>query len=873
MDRIGVAATHAVLVPWVALLSVLIVPAPVQAQTTVAGFTPGSFRVTESGAGAYRIPIRVPPGIAGMEPSLALAYNSQAGNGLLGVGWSLEGLSFITRCPRTVAQDGVVGGINYDLNDRYCLDGQKLMLIAGASYGADGAEYRTERESFAKILSNGTAGNGPAWFKVWTKSGQLIEYGNTADSRIEAQGKTSVRLWAVNRVSDTSGNYFTVTYTEDNPNGDFFPSRIDYTGNSGGGLVSTQSVRFTYQSRTDVTPLYIAGSVIKTMNRVTNVKTYVGETVVKDYQLVYDNLGTVGQSRVASAQECAADGSCLPAISATWLTETAATRNFNSAGSGNWTGPSTGGLVGDFNGDGKQDILGYSGGTTFDVCISNGTGFSCSAWNGASGLSDLKVGDFDGDGRSDVVGYHVTNESPPGEPAFYRVDVTVCFSAGSSFSCTLWSTLYTTKPFGTKFVGDFDGDGRSEWRMTSLAGALVGDFNGDGRADVVSYAFSGNNWNVCLSTGSGSSCSTWSGPSGPTDVAGDFNGDGLKDLAQYVSGNTWNVCLSTGTGFSCSNWIGVSVTAPSADTKVGDFNGDGKSDLAAQTSPGVWNVCLSTGSGFSCSDWSGTTATVGNTVVGDFDGDGKEDLSGRTSGSTWHTTLAGSPFPDRIQTVSNGLGGLTTLTYLPLTNSSVYTKDTTATYPTRDLQNAAYAVSSHTQSDGIGGNVQTNYTYTGAKADLTGRGFIGFKQIQSTFVPTGIQTLVTNRQDWPFVGLPSQAKRTRSNGAVLSQVDNTYDCNDFTAGCTVAVGKRYFPFVSQSDEVSYDLNAAFITKLRMTNQFDSFGNATQVVVTDLTEGGLATGYSKTTTNTYANDTVNWFLGRLTRSTVQSTTPP
>src|SRR5882672_11705027 len=104
---------------------------------SVAGSTPGSFRVTESGAAEYRIPIQVPPGIAGMEPALALVYNGQAGNGLLGVGWNLEGLSSITRCPRTVAQDGVKGGANYDANDRFCLDGQRLMAISG-TYGADG---------------------------------------------------------------------------------------------------------------------------------------------------------------------------------------------------------------------------------------------------------------------------------------------------------------------------------------------------------------------------------------------------------------------------------------------------------------------------------------------------------------------------------------------------------------------------------------------------------------------------------------------------------------------------------------------------------------------------------------------------------------
>jgi hypothetical protein len=178
---------------------------------TAVVFTPGGFRVSESGAAVYEIPIKVPPGTAGMEPRLSLVYNSQQGNGVLGVGWSLSGLSAVTRCPRTLAQDGISGSVNYDWDDRFCLDGQRLIAIAG-TYGQDGTEYRTERESFSKIISYGVAGNGPAYFTVWTKSGQVLEFGNTADSRIEAQGKPTVRVWALNRVTDYKGNYFEVWY-------------------------------------------------------------------------------------------------------------------------------------------------------------------------------------------------------------------------------------------------------------------------------------------------------------------------------------------------------------------------------------------------------------------------------------------------------------------------------------------------------------------------------------------------------------------------------------------------------------------------------------------------------------------------------------
>ena len=125
---------------------------PSLAITSPVGATPGQFRVTESGSASYNIPIALPPGTAGMQPSLSLDYNSQGGNGLLGVGWSLNGLSTISRCPQTQAQDGVRGSVNYDNNDRYCMEGQRLIAISGA-YGASGTEYRTEIESYNRRIA------------------------------------------------------------------------------------------------------------------------------------------------------------------------------------------------------------------------------------------------------------------------------------------------------------------------------------------------------------------------------------------------------------------------------------------------------------------------------------------------------------------------------------------------------------------------------------------------------------------------------------------------------------------------------------------------------------------------------------------------
>ena len=110
-------------------------PKPIDASGSVvaagasAGALAGSGSVTPAGEYRYRIPLDVPPGRAGMAPSLALVYSSRGKNGHLGVGWQLEGLSEIDRCPRTFAVDGVSNGVRLDDHDAFCLDGHELVPL------------------------------------------------------------------------------------------------------------------------------------------------------------------------------------------------------------------------------------------------------------------------------------------------------------------------------------------------------------------------------------------------------------------------------------------------------------------------------------------------------------------------------------------------------------------------------------------------------------------------------------------------------------------------------------------------------------------------------------------------------------------------
>ena len=849
------------------------------AYATAVGATPGSHQVSPSGAFTYTIPIAVPPGTAGIEPKLSLSYNSQGGNGLLGMGWSLAGLSVIHRCPKTMIQDGVIGGVNYNANDRYCLDGQRLVAISG-TYGADATEYRTESESYSRIVSYGSQGSGPAWWKVWTKSGQILEYGNTADSRIEAQGKTEVMLWSLNKLQDTVGNYLTISYIEDTPNGQYYPDRIDYTGNGNAGKTPGNSVRFVYETRPDITPLYQAGSVNKTTVRLTNVQTFAGATLVKDYRLAYEQSAATQRFQMTGLTECGGDGVCLaptvfdwPPVVSGFLTQTWVVPNTWADAGYTW--------VGDFNGDGKTDIATALSGNIY-VRLSTGSGFDNQTWvvpNTWGGSGYTWVGDFNGDGKTDIASANGGN-------------IYVHLSTGSGFDNQIWVVPNTWADAGYTWVGDFNGDGKTDI-ATALSGNIyvrlstgsgfdnqtwvvpntwggsgytwVGDFNGDGKTDIASA--NGGNIYVHLSTGSGFDNQIWVVPNTWADAGytwvGDFNGDGKTDIATALSGNIY-VRLSTGSGFDNQTWVVPNTWGGSGYTWVGDFNGDGKTDIASANGGNIY-VHLSTGSGFDNQIWvvPNTWADAGYTWVGDFNGDGKTDIASANGGDIYMKNSQGVKL---MYQVTTGLNATTTIIYKPLTDGSVYTKDTGAVYPYVDVQSPLYVVSSVTTGDGLGGSFVTDYTYAGAKSHLLGGGFLGFRQVSVHDPQAHIRSTTTYRQDYPYQGQPVSTQKLTDGGVLLGQSFLTYTDQLLNTGLS-PTWHQSLP--THTVESSYELNGgALVSSVTTDTQYDSYGNPTSIAINS---GG---GYSKTTTNTYDNitDATRWFLGRLRRSSVTSVTP-
>jgi RHS repeat-associated protein len=541
----------------------------------------GKFDTSEEGSATYQISIEIPQGTHGIQPNLSLVYNSKQGEGLCGIGWSLSGLSAIVR-----VGPNYKGGITNTVNDKFILDGQKLICVAG-TYGTVNSEYRTETETWSKITAEGTSGTGPSSFTVKTKDGFTWEYGkgNTTDNTKISASDGTVNTWLLNKITDRNGNSMKYIYGN-NGNNQYYPTSIEYTSNNNTGLVSRRKVTFIYEDRSDKLTSYTSGVKVQITKRLKQIKTYCeqgtiinfldSEDLVKDYVITYDNSSATKKSRIIKIT--VKDKNSLEAEPITFAYQEGdnssfepdtiyGTRNKNIANNGEnsqW--------VLDMNEDGLPDLIYLEENTkNYHVLINNGNTLNADTiwgsrtkdvpWNGENAQW---IVDMNGDNLPDLMylekstkNYHVLINNKIG----FNTD-------------TMWGTRSKDVPW--------DG-ANSQWII---------DMNGDGLPDLLYLENSTKNYHVLINNGNSFNTDTMWGTRSkdvPWDGANsqwiiDINGDGLPDLL-YLENSTKNyhVLINNGTGFNTDiTWGTRSKDVPWNGVNsqwIIDINGDSFQDL------------------------------------------------------------------------------------------------------------------------------------------------------------------------------------------------------------------------------------------------------------------------------------------------------
>ena len=895
----------------------------------------GTFAVTDDGAATYRLPLWVPPGLMGMQPQLGLAYNSAGGDGFLGRGWQLQGLSQILRCRQDFARDGQRLPIQWTDDDRLCLDGQRLVLTKG-TYNAAGAEYRTEHDRHVKIVQVGKDDLGPTGFVVYQPDGTRHSYGYDAAPVSAAKdfyGETTAVLdgmaatitvhdgttdeptvsydtqvrygWALASSRDRYDNRVQYSYIQQHSSDDlnrwtdFRPAGVNYTFNN--LRDADREIAFEYTSedgtdaRVDTRFSFVSGLQLRLGHLLSKITMYGGASgrfyLVKYYSMQYEPQAARTSALLHSVQECDGSGICSQPAQFAWSsndgtyekkpTEEYAYRYESISRPGML-------LTGDFNGDGRDDLAIGQYACLGGDCHGPNQYYSALAsssatelpFSGGGGFLEQDVAvlaDLNGDGTTDLI------TGGGGQPANYRPEICKAGTCTGVWTPTSGATL--------PYVGDFDGDGlvdligpvtpannpptwgylpnnsktgfaaqyvsiNTSYASTQTWNAYVNDYNGAGKAELIF-------WNsALLQNGTPSTfmhmlADTTSGAlttslkaSGKSLLSvryqfADLNGDGLPDAIEIPNaGGDVRIAINTGRGFlppkpanlnsdsmfgeSSFRDPGIRIVDVNLDgradilylgdgcrgdgassrskiiTLAADNDRDGSVSLVPDVSPYDHGWGTYPGNGVTCYGFDGSQ-------VLDANGDGLADFI-QAEGDDYQLMLyqrQGQP-PGLLTNVRDGYGATVDVTYAPMSDSTVYTR-IECSYPQICNQKGRWLVSSHTFDKGTSTERPLTHTYVGARADITGIGWLGMDR--HTVTDGAITTTVDYDLDpsqnddqvktYPKIGRPVQ-KQEVFNDPPASALARTsiFDLGFHNVGFGDGNGRTWWRVVWDSDGVT-----------------------------------------------------------------------
>lgn len=577
-----------------------------EVQGTVVGALPAKFNVNNTGAAIYSIDVKLPEAVGSLMPELAVVYNNQSGNGLMGWSWDLEGLSVISRVGQTEYHDNKITDVDF-VNDRFVIDGTRLFALDKMEYGANGTIYKTEVDNMDKIISYTNGYKGPEYFVVWKSDGMKWEYGTTEDSRVKPTTvDKAIFKWLLSKISDRDGNAILFHYDINNVTGESYINNIEYTVNEKYGLKAAYKVVFKYnKDRADSWNAYVAGTQVSCTKLLKNIQVLKNDTqkLLFDYSFEYHEPAYYGERcflhyRLKSIGLTVGDKTINP-TEIVWndekkhypqpegYTKYELDKNVFSDVP----------FVGDFNGDGLSDVLTvpykiqdtYSNSINAKVYLNNGDGtFENEAKTTLSlpkNLDWIYVVDLNDDGNDDLVTYLYNYDYKAGDDVLVTLNVYLqqngsfakkaTYTYNDNVSITQGNFISNDKKGVVVFtLGDI---GKSEKTMDYILYSdekiLKKNVSNIGQLD----AFDANH------------------------IAIDVTGDGVTELVSMVE----NGCYVNKLIYNVHNGT-YSLKLFNTNTKLNknmylfpnDFNGDGKTDVLYYDSRTYWNILISKGNGF-----------------------------------------------------------------------------------------------------------------------------------------------------------------------------------------------------------------------------------------------------------------------------------
>lgn len=882
----------------------------------LAGATSGAFNISPSGGAYYTIPIDVPPGVNELAPSLSLYYSSQSGQGVAGYGWHIGGLSVISRTGQNFYNDGAARGIELDHNDKFCIDGQRLVLTSG-TYGYDQATYQTENDIFTRVQSLNSSGNGPLKFMAQTKTGLKNLYGETDEGCQRIDGFPEILNWYVTQIQDQWMN--TINYSYLRNSNMIYLREISYGPNK---------ITINYKHRPDVITSFLKGKTLQQRLLVEKIIITYNNNVVKTYELKYNQVSDNYNSYPVLNEviESGTGGSRLNSTVFSYLAPVNVDmyqwryNNYN-----NFISYKSKLCAGDYNGDGKADVFtidnkdvndGNYSGWTLQTNDGNGN-FTTTSGDfpiDESKILGMYAVDLNGDGRQDLIlkidlgkAYWNGMIYPQVEQYLYSISSGSSFNSLTEIGNALNSTLYYR--IDNNHIGDFNGDGLSDiiiihnsdcyWSVYSFTytnGILnpltrngygqftpfsddskrwVSDVNGDGIAEILTLD---NNGIVAYQLNGSAFSHMFSSNFPDSDhicQPGDFNGDGKTDFFVYgfkgIDWPEWQINLSNGSSFESKYFQALKSNLKDDIVRAGDFNGDGCTDLmVTAATDNSWSghyyyISQNSGSNLFSHFYSSGLIPSSNYFLDDFNGDGRTDYicTDGTQNNWWngyriYTQIGDATTAPMLQKVVNGLNLTTSINYTRLSQASdsIYGKgQSSPVFPVFNFQGPLPVVCSLFYENGIGNLNKLTYYYEGAKIHRQGKGFLCFSKNAITDVTANL--LIERLSDFDTTYFYPQVNEVVKKTLTGSTIETT--TNIWGKIVLEPVTKRFFPYVSYSTQTS-SLTGYTITQ---SSQFDEYGNQTRE------KNDYNNGTRDSTTVNYTNvvSPSVWKPGRIDNSTV------